>query len=129
MIGSRETKGLTPCQFWSGVVTSTLGWQWEVLQVQYQIGMTLLEGVLDPIRAKGSGAEQGVKIAPAVEAPAATEKVQGLERVAADRAQHGFAPPKEIYEAPCRGQIDWSRFPGWARPSDPELFEGCSHEG
>jgi len=41
----------------------------------------------------------------------------------------GLAPPPEIYQVPYRNQIDWSKFPEWARPSDPDLFEGCSHEG
>jgi hypothetical protein len=41
----------------------------------------------------------------------------------------GFAPPREVYLAPYRNQIDWTQFPDWARPSDPDLFEDCSHEG
>jgi hypothetical protein len=130
MIGRMEIKGLTPYHFWSGVVTSTLGCQWELLRTQYEIGLKLLEGVLGPAGAKGSGPEQGAEAAAAAETAAeAKEKVQELERRAANRVRHGLAPPKEIYDATCRSRIDWSRFPEWARPSDPELFEGCAHEG
>ena len=32
-----------------------------------------------------------------------------------------------VYDAQNRGRIDWSRFPEWAWPTDPEVFTG--HEG
>jgi hypothetical protein len=28
-----------------------------------------------------------------------------------------------------RDRVDWSTLPEWARPSDPDLFEGCVHKG
>ena len=40
-----------------------------------------------------------------------------------------YDSPREVYQAPYRNLIDWSRFPDWARPSDPEMFEGSGHEG
>ncbi len=52
-----------------------------------------------------------------------------VEKVARERIEKGYAPPAEIYLSPIREQIDWSNFPLWARPSDPELFEGSAHEG
>jgi len=57
------------------------------------------------------------------------DKFPGLETLALNRARSGLAPPNEIYEAPNRGRVDWSKFPEWARPADPELFEECVHEG
>jgi hypothetical protein len=45
------------------------------------------------------------------------------------RTKKGLAPPRECYQVPYRDRIDWSKFPDWARPCDPELFEGCTHEG
>jgi hypothetical protein len=51
-----------------------------------------------------------------------------LKTLAMQRMQSGFAPPREIYDAQNRGQIDWSSVPDWARPIDPEMFEG-GHEG
>ena len=48
---------------------------------------------------------------------------------AGERIAKGFSPPREIYETPMRQRIDWSLFPDWARPVDPEVFEGCGHEG
>ena len=52
-----------------------------------------------------------------------------LFEVALDRLRRGLAPPAEIYRVKNREQIDWSVFPGWARPTDPEVFDGCCHEG
>lgn len=46
-----------------------------------------------------------------------------------ERLDRGLAPPAEAYRLPHRDQIDWSEVPDWARPTDPELFEGCGHEG
>lgn len=46
-----------------------------------------------------------------------------------ERLEQGLAPPREAYQLPLRDQIDWSQAPDWARPTDPELFEGCGHEG
>lgn len=52
-----------------------------------------------------------------------------LEKRAVERLRQGLAPPREIYQLPYRDRLDWSELPDWARPSDPELFEGCGHEG
>lgn len=52
-----------------------------------------------------------------------------LVQIAIDRVEHGFAPPPEIYQIHRRCKIDWSVFPEWARPLDPEIFDGCCHEG
>jgi hypothetical protein len=65
-------------------------------------------------------------LATAAPAPAAAE---GLAERALARAKKGLAPPREVYQSPCRDRINWAEFPAWARPCDPELFEGCSHEG
>jgi hypothetical protein len=55
--------------------------------------------------------------------------VEELTRLAKERLAKGLAPPPEVYQLPYRSQIDWSRFPEWAWPTDPEVFEGCCHEG
>lgn len=52
-----------------------------------------------------------------------------LAEVAAVRMRQGFAPPAEVYRVPYRSLINWSDFPDWAQPIDPEAFEGCCHEG
>jgi hypothetical protein len=49
--------------------------------------------------------------------------------LAAARLRQGLAPPREIYLVQYRNAIDWSQFPTWARPVDPEIFDGCCHEG
>lgn len=52
-----------------------------------------------------------------------------LFAMAEQRARQGLAPPARIYRIEYRHRIDWSRFPEWARPVDPEMFDGCGHEG
>jgi hypothetical protein len=49
--------------------------------------------------------------------------------IAEARVRQGFAPPPEVYRLRGQIEVDWSRFPSWAQPTDPEVFEGCSHEG
>ena len=52
-----------------------------------------------------------------------------LFEVAALRMRNGLAPPAEIYQIQYRTRFNWNDFPGWARPIDPEMFDGCCHEG
>ncbi len=52
-----------------------------------------------------------------------------LVKEALARVQRGLAAPREIYDVQHRNRIDWSKFPSWARPIDPSLFDGCCHEG
>jgi hypothetical protein len=52
-----------------------------------------------------------------------------LIQLAEQRMRNGLAPPPEIYRIENRRRIDWLRFPDWARPVDPQLFNGCCHEG
>ncbi len=63
---------------------------------------------------------------PGAEGPPDLETLvhRGLERV-----RKGLPPPRELYDVKYREQVDWLRFPEWARPSDPEAFTGCGHEG
>jgi hypothetical protein len=56
-------------------------------------------------------------------------EAENIEKQATERMQKGLAPPREIYDVQNRGRIDWASAPEWARPSDPDSFEGCSHEG
>jgi hypothetical protein len=49
--------------------------------------------------------------------------------VALNRLSKGLAPPREVYQAQNLDRINWSLFPEWARPSDPDLFGECPHEG
>ena len=52
-----------------------------------------------------------------------------LIKLAEQRISQGLAPPREVYRVENRQRIDWLKFPGWARPVDPEVFVGCCHEG
>ncbi|MCA9189573.1 MAG: hypothetical protein R3E01_19460 [Pirellulaceae bacterium] len=54
---------------------------------------------------------------------------EALIRLAKRRARMGVCPPPEIYRVEVRRLVDWSEFPEWARPSDPQMFDGCCHEG
>ena len=60
-----------------------------------------------------------------------TTKLCGDELVnlAVKKMRQGLAPPPEIYRVENRGKIDWLKFPEWARPVDPQIFDGCCHEG
>ena len=58
-----------------------------------------------------------------------SERYHDLVEVAIQRVKQGLAPPAEIYRIQSKVQIDWSQFPEWARPLNPEVFDGCCHEG
>jgi hypothetical protein len=60
---------------------------------------------------------------------APAQAASSLEERARQRMRQGLAPPREIYDSRNRDRVDWSTLPEWARPSDPDLFEGCVHEG
>jgi hypothetical protein len=68
-------------------------------------------------------------LSPGAPAGGPATAVETLEQYALERVRQGLPPPPEIYEAQHRPGIDWSLFPEWARPSDPEVFEGTAHEG
>ena len=124
MIGLQESEGPTFCRSWWQMMAGLLGCQWKLVASQYQTGLRLTEVVLRlPVNqeANSEGRTQAM--------PEQIKECRKLEGRAAERVKQGFAPPKEIYETPYRDRIDWSRFPEWARPSDPEVFEGCGHEG
>jgi len=46
-----------------------------------------------------------------------------------ERIKQGLAPPAEVHQVHNRKRIDWSAYPAWARPADPDMFDGCGHEG
>ncbi len=97
-------------QSWSRTVTSMVWGQWLMLDTGFQATQTVLAGAAPVAGAAAGGAER-------------------LIRLALERTKKGLAPPREVYLAPYREQIDWAAFPAWARPSDPDAFEGCAHEG
>jgi hypothetical protein len=101
-------------QWWTRVLTSVIQEQWKVLDSQYLLGIRLL----DVLRSRPEVQRQ-----PDLSSPAGN-----VEQRARERLRKGFAPPREIYDVQNRQQFDWLAVPDWARPSDPELFEG-THEG
>jgi hypothetical protein len=112
-------------QWWSQAITSLALRPWRLLHAQYQAGVKLLNALMGSSMARESVTEwKGQSPTPSIPSDFAK-----LEHAAAERAREGRAPPREVYEVMNRSRIDWSRFPDWARPSDPELFEGCAHEG
>jgi hypothetical protein len=110
---------------WAEAVTEVLRTPWLVLDVSYRMSNTLWKATLPLLT--GSEPRHGAAVEASVPVtPAATAQL--VER-ATERLAKGLAPPREIYEAQNRGRVDWLRVPEWARPADPELFEGCVHEG
>jgi len=95
---------------WLCTMTSMVWGNWLMLDTGFQTTQTVLAGAA-PVAGGAAGG------------------TEGLISLALERTKKGLAPPREVYLAPLRNQIDWAAFPDWARPSDPELFEGCSHEG
>ncbi len=41
----------------------------------------------------------------------------------------GSSVVEQLLQRGYRHSIDWARFPSWAQPVDPQLYEGCCHEG
>jgi hypothetical protein len=110
MIGQMFPQFPAVCNWWARAVAGLAWNQWRVIDAQYAAGIDLLDA--------------------AAGHPAGTAtQLQTLEQEALERVSKGLPPPREVYEAQNRGHIDWSRFPDWARPIDPEVFEGSSHEG
>jgi hypothetical protein len=60
---------------------------------------------------------------------AASPAASSLEERVRQRTQQGLAPPREIYDVRNRARVDWSTLPEWAIAPDPDVFEGCVHEG
>jgi hypothetical protein len=119
-----QTESPTEVPSWSQTLTRILAWQLSLLETHYRVGFDVVEASLDLI----SGAKEPA--APPNEPEAqARDDIEKLQAQALEQVQKGVAPPKEIYSVPYRNQIDWARFPSWARPIDPEIFEGAGHEG
>jgi hypothetical protein len=95
---------------------------WRLLDLQCRAGITLMDTVLGAAGGQGTGPEPAGR-------PAAAEAGGSLEERARQRLRQGLAPPREIYDVHNRSRVDWFTLPAWARPCDPELFEGCAHEG
>jgi hypothetical protein len=104
----------------SRVTTGLLRGQWAWVDAGFRTADKLLGAAAEPL------APAGVATRPAAEGPG---ELDALVRRALDRVRKGLPPPRELYDVKYREQIDWLRFPAWARPSDPEVYTGCGHEG
>jgi len=115
LIGYRSLSRTVSDMMWS---------QCKCSAAQLQLGMDWMDVLLVGPKALD------MPVGPKEEATSPTKsKAEGLEKRAMERMKKGYAPPREIYDVRNRGQIDWANVPDWARVVDPELFEGCSHEG
>lgn len=105
-------------------VTDVTREQWKFVEGQFHFGLTMWYAMLGCSRPVTPSCEpQGEIPQPARACPP-----DSLEKMTAERLKEGLAPPREIYDVRNRGRIDWSSVPDWAKPIDPEMFEG-SHEG
>jgi hypothetical protein len=107
---------------WLNAAATLLAYQWKLLETWYQVGPAIVEAALGTSATTAKPTQEIAGPSPALE-------LEKLENLAFERVSKGLAPPREIYQVPYRNKIDWGRFPDWAKPSDPELFEGSSHEG
>lgn len=103
----------------SKAATTLLWCHWKLVDARYEVAARWLDMLREPAPSE----ERPVALA--AEPPSSKE----IARQAAQCMRKGLPPPPEIYEVQNRSLIDWAQFPEWARPSDPELFEGCAHEG
>jgi hypothetical protein len=110
---------------WARALTGMLEFQWWLFQVPFRAGLEMLERAATPTQPSDSAAPP----APNLVVESGKQDVKDLERYAVERARHGLAPPREIYESQYRDKIDWSQLPAWARALDPEVFEDSCHEG
>jgi hypothetical protein len=55
--------------------------------------------------------------------------IDALVKQSEKRIRQGLNPPPEIYRVEYHQYIDWSKFPTWAQPVDPQAYDGCCHEG
>jgi hypothetical protein len=109
---------------WSQSMTDLLTWQWRLFEIPYQASLKMAEAALRISgKSKPTSGDRSNAVA------SRTHDVHALEAQALECARCGRALPREVYRVPYRDRIDWSRFPGWARPIDPEVFEGSGHEG
>jgi hypothetical protein len=107
---------------WSQVIKNLLGCQWKIWDAQYRMGMEIMESVVKSSMTALPKEQEGTQVKD-------PQKLSNLEQLAAERMRKGLPPPREIYELPYRERFNWAAYPAWARPTDPELFEDCSHEG
>jgi len=119
----QENQSETAYQRWSHTVAGMLAWQWNLFEIQCDVGFNIADAALRIPNDSVADSE-----APSV-GPRPADQFPRLETLAFEKVRQGLAPPREIYEAPYRNRIDWLKFPEWARPTDPELFQDCGHEG
>jgi hypothetical protein len=118
-----NAKAIREC--WSRVVTSMMWNQWLMLDGGLRAAQTVLA-----LAAAATGPQvAGAKVSKQSAARGTERMPEELIRRAEERMRNGLAPPREVYQSPYRDHVDWSRFPDWARPSDPDLFDGSGHEG
>jgi len=106
-------------------VTQVAWDQWQWLETQCQCHLNMWDVLWD--RPLGVVPPPLRQAEPA--APTPGKEPASLEDLVRERLQKGLAPPREIYDVKNRDRFDWTQMPDWARWVDPELFEGCPHEG
>jgi hypothetical protein len=104
----------------SRVTTGLLRGQWAWVDAGFRTADRLLGAAAEPLAAAA------VVTRPGAEGPGELGALVGR---ALERVRKGLPPPRELYDVKFREQVDWFRFPEWARPSDPEAYAGCGHEG
>jgi hypothetical protein len=106
-------------EYWACTLTDMVWSQW----VMWDTGLRVTQTVLS------SAAPEDEKVPSGEPVSSVPRETGSLIKRARERMRAGLPPPAEIYQTPYRNQIDWQQFPEWSRPSDPDAFEGSSHEG
>ncbi len=121
MIPQMNKESCKAFEAWSNTMIRMLYLPWTFYLRQCEMGYRRLASNMDFLQIRERGNP--------VPSTTTQKDKESLEKLARERVKEGLAPPPEIYLSPTREQIDWLQFPLWARPSDPELFEGSAHEG
>jgi hypothetical protein len=119
-----QKESLSAYRWWSKAAADVLDWQFRFAEAQYRAAVKFLQAALPVPAAEGVKPQRrGGPAAPT------KDDLAEIERLALERARQGQPVPPALYDVTYRDRVDWCRFPEWARPSDPELFQDCTHEG
>jgi len=125
-----KSGGRTVCEGWSQAMTDALRYQWWLYDLQYRAGLKLLNTLVPAHERPDTAATPAEGSGTTGESPpACLDELRDLERRAWECVRRGVALPREVYDIRNRRRIDWSAFPEWARPVDPDVFAGSAHEG
>ena len=111
-------------QWWSGTLANVVRSQWELVDAYYQVGIRVLKAV----RGASPVQEPECKAMKEAVMPRTTEGRRSWSTSAWSACGRVWPRRGRFMTSSIGVELDWSLLPDWARPTDPELYEGA-HEG